>query len=34
MRVAVNISGHQLRQEQLVQQIEAALERNGIPPGA
>jgi diguanylate cyclase (GGDEF)-like protein len=33
MRVAVNISGHQLRQEQLVQQIEAALERNGIPPG-
>ena len=33
MRVAVNISGHQLRQDNLVAQIESALERHGIPPG-
>ena len=33
MRVAVNISGHQLRQDHLVTQIEGALTRHGIPPG-
>jgi diguanylate cyclase (GGDEF)-like protein len=33
MRVAINISGHQLRQDDLVEQIEAALERHAIPPG-
>ncbi|HSQ72184.1 MAG TPA: bifunctional diguanylate cyclase/phosphodiesterase [Rubrivivax sp.] len=33
MRVAVNISGQQLRQDDLVQLIEAALDRHGIPPG-
>jgi diguanylate cyclase len=33
MRVAVNISGHQLRQDDLVQHIEATLHRHGIPPG-
>jgi len=33
MRVAVNISGHQLRHDGLVQRIEAALKRHGIPPG-
>jgi diguanylate cyclase len=32
MRVAVNISGYQLRQEDLVPRIEAALESNRIPP--
>jgi diguanylate cyclase (GGDEF)-like protein len=32
MRVAVNISGHQLRQDDLVQHIEQALHRHGIPP--
>jgi diguanylate cyclase (GGDEF)-like protein len=33
MRVAVNISGHQLRQDDLVLQIESALRRHAIPPG-
>jgi diguanylate cyclase (GGDEF)-like protein len=33
MRVAVNISGHQLRQDDLVQYIEGQLRRHGIPPG-
>ena len=33
MRVAINISGHQLRQDNLVQHVEAALGRHGIPPG-
>jgi EAL domain-containing protein (putative c-di-GMP-specific phosphodiesterase class I) len=33
MRVAINISGHQLRQDNLVLQLEAALNRHGIPPG-
>ena len=33
MRVAVNISGHQLRQDDLVQHIEAQLRKHGIPPG-
>ena len=33
MRVAINISGHQLRQDNLVQHVEAALTRHGIPPG-
>jgi diguanylate cyclase len=33
MRVAVNLSGHQLRQDDLVQHIEATLHRHGIPPG-
>ncbi len=32
MRVAVNISGHQLRQDDLVQHIETTLHRHGIPP--
>ncbi len=32
MRVAINISGHQLRQDDLVEKIEAALRRHGIPP--
>ena len=31
MRVAVNISGHQLRQDDLVQYIQAALRRHAIP---
>lgn len=31
MRVAINISGHQLRQDDLVEKIQAALLRNGIP---
>jgi len=31
MRVAVNLSGLQLRQDDLVQRIEAALQRHGIP---
>ena len=33
MRVAVNISGHQLRQDDLVEHIETALRHHGIPPG-
>jgi predicted signal transduction protein with EAL and GGDEF domain len=33
MRVAVNISGHQMRQDDLVQHIERQLHRHGIPPG-
>lgn len=33
MRIAVNISGHQLRREDLVDQIEASLKRHRIPPG-
>ena len=33
MRIAVNISGHQLRREDLVDQIEASLRRHQIPPG-
>lgn len=32
MRIAVNISGHQLRGEDLVAQIEASLQRHHIPP--
>ena len=32
MRVAVNISGHQLRQDDLVDQIQASLQRHGIRP--
>jgi diguanylate cyclase (GGDEF)-like protein len=32
MRVAINISGHQLRQDDLVEKIQAALQRHGIPP--
>lgn len=33
MRVAVNISGYQMREDDLVDRIEAALLRNGIKPG-
>ena len=33
MRIAVNISGHQLRRDDLVDQIEASLRRHRIPPG-
>jgi diguanylate cyclase len=33
MRIAVNISGHQLRRDDLVDQIEASLARHQIPPG-
>jgi diguanylate cyclase len=33
MRIAVNISGHQLRRDDLVGQIEASLARHQIPPG-
>lgn len=33
MRMAVNISGHQLRRDDLVDQIEASLARHGIPAG-
>jgi len=33
MRIAVNISGHQLRREDLVDQIKASLLRHRIPPG-
>jgi diguanylate cyclase (GGDEF)-like protein len=33
MRVAVNISGYQMREVDLVERIEAAIERNGIQPG-
>lgn len=32
MRVAVNISGYQMREDDLVNRIEAALQRNGIQP--
>ncbi len=32
MRVAINISGHQLRQDDLVEQILGALQRHGLPP--
>ncbi len=32
MRVAVNISGHQLRQDDFVPFVEACLQRHGIPP--
>ena len=32
MRVAVNISGYQMREDDLVDRIEAALQRNGIQP--
>ena len=33
MRIAVNISGHQLRRDDLVDQIEASLRKHRIPPG-
>lgn len=33
MRIAINLSGHQLRQDDLVDHIEAALRRHAIPPG-
>ncbi len=33
MRVAVNISGHQLRQDRLVAQIENLLRKHGVAPG-
>lgn len=33
MRVAVNVSGHQLRQDDLVDHLQATLRRHGIPPG-
>jgi diguanylate cyclase (GGDEF)-like protein len=33
MRIAVNISGHQLRRDDLVDQIKASLDRHQIPPG-
>jgi diguanylate cyclase len=33
MRVAVNVSGHQLREDGLVDQLQATLQRHGIPPG-
>jgi diguanylate cyclase (GGDEF)-like protein len=33
MRVAINISGHQLRQDRLVAQIENSLRRHGVAPG-
>lgn len=33
MRIAINISGRQLRQDDLVDHIQAALRRHGIPPG-
>ncbi|MDP2007121.1 MAG: bifunctional diguanylate cyclase/phosphodiesterase [Rubrivivax sp.] len=33
MRVAVNLSGQQMHQDDLVEHIEAALRRHGIPPG-
>ena len=32
MRVAVNISGHELRQDGLVEHLQATLRRHGIPP--
>jgi diguanylate cyclase (GGDEF)-like protein len=33
MRIAINVSGHQLRQDDLVDCIESALRRHAIPPG-
>jgi diguanylate cyclase (GGDEF)-like protein len=33
MRVAINISGQQMRQDDLVEYIDSALRRHGIPPG-
>jgi diguanylate cyclase (GGDEF)-like protein len=33
MRIAINVSGHQMRQDDLVDHIESALRRHGIPPG-
>jgi EAL domain-containing protein (putative c-di-GMP-specific phosphodiesterase class I) len=33
MRVAVNISGYQMREDDLVERIEAALSRYGLQPG-
>lgn len=33
MRIAINVSGHQMRQDDLVDHIETALRRHGIPPG-
>jgi diguanylate cyclase (GGDEF)-like protein len=33
MRIAINLSGHQMRQDDLVDHIEAALRRHAIPPG-
>ena len=33
MRVAVNISGYQMREDDLVERIEDAIQRNGIQPG-
>lgn len=33
MRVAVNISGYQMREDDLVERIESALFRNGLQPG-
>lgn len=33
MRVAINLSGHQLRQDDLVEQLLASLNRHAIPPG-
>ena len=33
MRVAVNVSGYQLRQDDLVDQLQTTLRRHGIPPG-
>ncbi len=32
MRVAINISGHQMRQDDLIEQIESAIQRHGIRP--
>jgi EAL domain-containing protein (putative c-di-GMP-specific phosphodiesterase class I) len=33
MRIAVNLSGHQLRQDDLVDHLLAALRRHAVPPG-
>jgi diguanylate cyclase (GGDEF)-like protein len=33
MRVAVNISGYQMREDDLIERIESALQRNGVQPG-
>ncbi len=33
MRVAVNISGYQMREDDLIERIESALQRNSIQPG-
>ncbi len=33
MRVAINLSGYQMRQDDMVERIEAALRRHRIPPG-